>query len=88
MVASASPGWLQTAFDVLTGLFDRVGLWKNFRNNVGMVCQPCQAVRFREDEAYKGVTRRGNGNGSNFRSARSTYRGGHWLFIAKSRTVW
>ena len=28
MVASTDPGWLQTAFNTLTGLFDRVGLKK------------------------------------------------------------
>ena len=26
LVASTDPGWLQTSFDKLTGLFDRVGL--------------------------------------------------------------
>ena len=30
VVASTDPGWLQLAFDLLTGLFDQVGLRKNF----------------------------------------------------------
>ena len=54
MVAYTGPGWIQAAFDTLTGLFDRVGLRKNVRKNVGMVCQPCQAAGVR---AYKAYTR-------------------------------
>ena len=37
LVDSTDPGWLQLAFDKLTGLFDRVGIKKNLRNTVGMV---------------------------------------------------
>ena len=40
MVDSSNLGLLQTAFDTLTRLFDRVGLWTNIRRTVGMVCQP------------------------------------------------
>ena len=29
MLASTNPGWIQTAFDTMTGLFDRVGLKTN-----------------------------------------------------------
>ena len=29
VVASTDPGWIQLAFDMLTGLFDRVGLRTN-----------------------------------------------------------
>ena len=50
MVASTYPGWLQSSFDILTELFDRVGLRKNVRKTVGMVCMPCQAAGVREDE--------------------------------------
>ena len=39
MVASANPGWLQTAFDTLTGIFNRVGLWIKVRKTVVMVFQ-------------------------------------------------
>ena len=41
MVASTNSGWLHTAFDILTGLFDRVGLKTNFKRTVGMVCHIC-----------------------------------------------
>ena len=34
---------LQREFDVLTNLFNRVGLQKNMAKMVGMVCQPCHA---------------------------------------------
>ena len=37
MVASTDPGWLQTMFAMITGLFDRVGLRTNVRKKVGMV---------------------------------------------------
>ena len=41
MVASSDTVWLQGAFNVLIGLFDRVGLRTNFGKTVGMVCHPC-----------------------------------------------
>ena len=44
MVASSDLAWLQGAFNALVGLFDRVGLRKNVRNTVSMVCHPCQAT--------------------------------------------
>ena len=44
MVASSDPQWLQGAFNTLVGLFDRVGLRKNVRKTVGIVCNPCQAA--------------------------------------------
>ena len=40
LVASTDPGWIHSVFDTLTGIFDRVGLWKNVRNTVGVVCKP------------------------------------------------
>ena len=52
MVASTDPGWTQTKFDTLTGLFERVRLKTNFQNNIGMVCHPYRAARVRADEAY------------------------------------
>ena len=42
MVVSSDPAWLQGAFTVLVGLFDRVGLRKNVWQIVSMVCHPCQ----------------------------------------------
>ena len=57
MLASTDPVWLQTAFDMPTGIFDRVGLGTNFRKTVGMVCEPCRAVGVRTDEAYRLCTK-------------------------------
>ena len=44
MVASTDSGWLQLAFDTLTGLFDQVVLEKNVCKIVGMVCKPCRTA--------------------------------------------
>ena len=41
MVASIDPGWLQSDFDTLRGIFDWVGLQTNVCKTVGMVCIPC-----------------------------------------------
>ena len=41
--ASTQPDRLQRAFDVLTGLFNRVILRTNTANTVGMVCHPFHA---------------------------------------------
>ena len=38
MVASTYPGWIESAFDMLTGIFYRVGLQTNVYKIVGMVC--------------------------------------------------
>ena len=38
------PERLQRMFDVITGLFDRVGLRKNTAKTVGIVCQPCHML--------------------------------------------
>ena len=40
LLALPWPVRLQEALDVLTGLFDWVGLRKNLDKTVGMVCQP------------------------------------------------
>ena len=53
MVASADLGWLQTVFDTLKVLFDQVGLQTNTRKTVGVVFQPCRAVRVWSEKAYK-----------------------------------
>ena len=52
MYASTDPGWIQLAFDMLTGKFNWVGLRKNVRKTMGMVCRPCRAAWVRGDEAY------------------------------------
>jgi len=52
-VASTDPEWLQRAFDVLVGLFGRIGLKTNVRKTVAMICMPhCIAGR-QSDEAYR-----------------------------------
>ena len=54
MVISSDPAWRQGAFITLVGLFDRVGLRKNFGKTVRMVCHPCQAgAGNRTEEAYE-----------------------------------
>ena len=53
MVVLSEPAWLQGAFTALVGLFERVGLQKNVRKTVSMVCHPCQAgVGNRTEDAY------------------------------------
>ena len=53
MVASTDPRWLQWAFTILVGLFDRVGLKTNQRKTVSMVCRPCSAAGNRTKTSYK-----------------------------------
>ena len=64
LVAPTDLGWLQSAFDTLTGLFDRVGLRKNVRKTVGIVCQPFRTDRVQEEEAY---TQRTAGEGQSYK---------------------
>ena len=64
MVASTNTGWLHTTFDMLTGLFKQVGLKKNVKKTVRVVCHPCQAVGVRSDKAY---TRQTKGAGGSYR---------------------
>ena len=64
LVDYIDPGWLQLAFDMLTGLFDRVGLRKNFPKTVGMVYKPFRVARVRADEAY---TQQTTGEGQSFK---------------------
>ena len=52
MVASSDPRWLQSAFNPLVGLFDRLGLRTNVGKIVGMVCHLCQAVGNQAEAAY------------------------------------
>ena len=64
MVASLYPAWFQGAFNVLVGLFDRVGLQTNFGKTVGMVCHPCQAAVNITQAVYR---RRLTGEGDSYR---------------------
>ena len=95
MVASTNPGWLQTAFDTLTGIFDRVGLNKNVQKTVGMVCHPARRPWYGKMKPIHGgwqvrggVTRRDSGSGLSTLSAGRTWWGGHWLRNAKPRKYW
>ena len=96
MVATTDLGWLHTVFDTLTGLFGRMGLKKNVRKTVGMVCHPCQADGVQVNEAYTrrmtgaggGGTRRDSGSGSAALSAGRTWRGVHWLHTSKPSMEW
>ena len=53
VVASPDPVWLQTAFNTPTGIFERVGLWKNVQKIVGIIFQPLRAVGIQAYKAYK-----------------------------------
>ena len=64
MVASSDPCWLQSEFNTLVGLFDRVGLRTNIGKTVGMVCRPCQAAGNQLEAAYG---RRITGEGPTYR---------------------
>jgi hypothetical protein len=40
LIASRDPVWLQESFDVLIGLFERIGLFTNAAKTKVMVCTP------------------------------------------------
>ena len=44
VVDSTDPGWLQLVFNLLTGVFDWVGLRMNVSKTVGLVFRPCRAA--------------------------------------------
>ena len=44
LLTSTHPEWLQGEFNVVTGIFDHVSLWMNYRKPIGMVYQPCREV--------------------------------------------
>ena len=52
LVASTDMGWLQSAFNTLTRIFDRVGLRTSVRKTMGMVCTSCRADGLRADKTY------------------------------------
>ena len=55
MIASSDPRWLQWAFTVLVGLFDRVGLKTNQRKKVSMTCRPCSTPGNRLEASYEHI---------------------------------
>ena len=64
LVASTQPERLQREFDLLTGLFDQVGLSMNKRKAVSIACQPCHTPGMVSLETYE---RRTMGMGPTFR---------------------
>ena len=64
VVASTDMGWLLSAFDLLMGMFDQVGLQTNVHKTAEMVCRTFWAVRVWVDKAY---TRRMTGKGRSFK---------------------
>ena len=52
IVVSNQPERLQRAFDVLTDLFDQIGLRTNTRKMVSITCQPCHMHVWMSLEAY------------------------------------
>ena len=52
MLASFDPRWLQWAFTILVGLFDKFGLKTNQRKTVSMACWPCSAAGNRSEKSY------------------------------------
>ena len=60
MVSSTNPGCIQTEFDTLMVIFDRVELKTNVRKIVVMVCYPFRATGEQADESYtRWMTRAG-----------------------------
>ena len=52
MVSSTYPGWIQLVLNVLTEIFERVGLRTNVQKTVGMVCRTYRAAGVQAYEAY------------------------------------
>ena len=64
VVTSTDSGWLQSTFDFLMRMFDRVGLRTNFCKTVGVLFWPFRAARVRADKSY---TQRMIGEGRSFK---------------------
>ena len=72
--------WIQRVFDILTWIFNRVGLRTNVGNTIGVVCQTHRIVRKHSDASYglrmtKRVqhNRPSRSSASNARTARWTW---------------
>ena len=62
VVDSTDPGWLQSAFYFLTGLFDGVVLQTNVIKRVGVVFRTCWSAGVSSNKAYTcRMTRDGGG---------------------------
>ena len=64
LLAGRQNKWVQDAFDVLIGLFERVGLRTNTGKMKAMICRPGHISGRQSEGAYE---RRMTGNGDNFR---------------------
>ena len=53
ILASPQTDHLEAVLDILTGLFDRVGLRTNINKMVVMVCQPCRMAGVHLGAVYK-----------------------------------
>ena len=52
LIASTESACLQGAFNALTGIFDRVGIWTNEEKIVSMDCWPCHTPHVWSMDAY------------------------------------
>ena len=52
LVSSNNPVWLQWSFDVMIGIFKRVGLWINVVKKVVMVCHPVPIPSIQSTSTY------------------------------------
>ena len=52
LITSTCPYWIQWAVDVLTEIFEWVGMWENYGNTVGLVFQICHIFVRNSDTAY------------------------------------
>ena len=52
LVECTDPGWIQSVFGMLTGLFEQVGIRTNIRKTVGVVCRPFRESGLQADKVY------------------------------------
>ncbi len=52
LVASRDPVWLQSSFNILVSLFERIGLFTNAAKTKVMTCTPGRIIEGYSDEAY------------------------------------
>ena len=95
MAASTDPGWIQTTFDILAGLFDHVGMktnstkqWGWSTSHAGQSFYGQMKTIPRGLQGQGGDTRRDSGSGLSTLIAGRTWRGGHWMCTAKPSTAW
>ena len=52
LFVSTQLGWLKWLFDILTWLFEMVGLKTNVQKKIGMICQPFHIIGEHSYAAY------------------------------------